>query len=178
MFNFIFSIGNDAGFGTVDATAQGGGAYLATSGIVTVTASTSSQDLGTYLLASASGDSLFDWDNIFSPTGTPTLDTTGYSGFVFIGISTLGNPLEINIWADPNYATNDSYGFWSSTGSGYNVSDGGPSYSGYSGVYQPISSGSNVTFTAAATPEPSGILLLATMLLGVGITCRRSFGRG
>lgn len=177
MFHFTFSIGGDTGYGSVDSTDEGSGEYLATSGSLTVLTSTDSQDLGTYSLAPAGGDSFFAWDNIFYPSGSPTFDGTGSSGLVFTGTDSDSNALEINLWADPDYADNGNYGFWSDTGGGYNVSDGGPSYTGYSGIYRSIPSGSYVTFTAV-TPEPSGILLLATMLLGVGFTCRRLFIRG
>jgi hypothetical protein len=148
-FGFIVSIGSDTGFGVVSATDEGRGMFLATVGILTVTGGS---DVGTYSLVAAgapggtfSPSGAFIFDNLFAPASDPTLDG---DGLLFAG-----GGLEINIWGN----SPDNYSFWSFDGGGYNVAD--------------TDSGS-VTFFATS-PEPSALVLLGSLLVGLGIIGRK-----
>ncbi len=150
LFDFTFSLGPDTGFGSINATDEGGGVFLATSGTVTVTGGS---DIGTYsLVAGGPGGTLspsgaFIYDNLVYPGNDPTLDG---DGLLFAG-----GGLEINIWG--NFP--GDYNFDSFNGGGYNVTDE------ESGV---------VAFGVVTTPEPSAFFLLGSLLVGLGISRRRN----
>jgi hypothetical protein len=147
-FGFIVNIGPDTGFGSVSATDEGGGLFLATVGTLTVTGGS---DVGTYsLFAGGPGGTFspsgqFIFDNLFAPASDPTLDG---DGLLFTG-----GGLEINIWGN----SPGNYSFWSFDGGGYNVAD---------------TAAGEVAFFAA-TPEPSAFVLLGSFLVGLGGLGRR-----
>jgi hypothetical protein len=158
-FYYTFSIGPDSGYGTVEAIDEGGGAFLATSGTLTVTSSNDGGvDVGTYTLIpytltsglQISPKGAFLYDDFLFPGGNPTLDV---GGLLFQGTNKNGLSTEINFWGN----SPGNYSFYSGFGAGnYDVGDTG--------------SGS-VTFVL--TPEPSAVILLLTVLGIVGTVYRR-----
>ncbi len=164
---YAFTVGpgpSEQGFGQLTATEVGDNIWLATSGYFD---GVSGPDQGIYNLVAnpnvnllptppTVGDSTsplgaFFYDDLVYNTQNPSLDG---AGLLFSSGGT-----EINIWGN---------------------SPGNYSFYGYSnaGGYSPtITDSGQFAAVVVDTPEPSGVLLLATMLLGVGISCRRAFGR-
>src|SRR5712691_4926933 len=114
IFNFAFSIGPDAGFGTLNTVDIGGGSFSAIGGSLTVTGGS---DIGSYSLSpvgpgvTISPFGAFAVDNVLYPASNPFLDVWG-SLFT-------GGGLEINIWGNAS----DNYSFYSHNGSSYTVAD-------------------------------------------------------
>jgi hypothetical protein len=100
LFDFSFTIGPDSGYGSLTVTDDGGGAFLATAGNLTVTAGT---EVGSYTLYPGgpatieSPSGFFDFNNLLYPSVSPLIDL---EGLLFTG-----NGAEINIWG--NVATNN-----------------------------------------------------------------------
>jgi hypothetical protein len=110
LFDFAFSIGPNAGYGSLNTTDIFNGEFLATAGTLTVTGG---QDIGSYPLypggpgVTTSPAGAFIYDNVLYPSIDPPIDLDGP---LFIS-----GGLEINIWS--NSASN--YEFDDHTGSGY-----------------------------------------------------------
>jgi hypothetical protein len=160
-FSFVFALGTDQATGTLDTIDEGNGSFLATSGTLTVTSSSDGGvDVGTYSLVPGSGGAeiasptgAFLYDDLIFPGQTPGVDN---GGLLFSGNNQNSQSTEINI-----YSTGTALDF----------------VSGFSpGNYDVVDQGTG-TLTFAATPEPSAVALFATVLLGLGIFCRRSFAR-
>lgn len=145
IFDFTFSIGPDAGFGSLNTVDIGGGAFAAVGGSLTVTGGL---DIGSYALfpggpgVTISPSGAFAFDDILYPASDPYLDVWG--------LLFTGGGLEINIWGN----SADNYSFYSYNNSAYNVADT-----------------ANAPFNAIAIPEPSMLWLFGVALLGMGL-CR------
>lgn len=165
-FTFTFSIDGETGYGSLSTTSIGNGAYLANSGTMTVV---TGSDQGTYSLipitAGTIGQALQSLDpalpaaqyDYISPTGAFDYDNILYPdsdptvdeySLLFGG----ANNFEINIWG--NSANN--YTFYDSNGNDFTAAN---------------------SSVALKAPEPSAVLLLAAMLMGVGFAFRRSSAR-
>jgi len=109
LYEFTFGIAPEAGYGSLNATDQGGGEFLATAGALTVTAGS---DIGTYpLYPGGPGVTLspfgsFDYDDVLYPSTDPPLDM---DGLLFTGPG-----LEINIWGN----SPGNFSFYDSSGGG------------------------------------------------------------
>jgi hypothetical protein len=109
LINFSFTLGTQTASGSVNATDQGGGKWLATSGSLIVTGGS---DVGTYTLipggpgVTTSPLGSFIYDNVITPSANPALDVDG----LLFGVT----GKEINIWGT---GTN-TYSFYDSTGPG------------------------------------------------------------
>lgn len=109
IFDFTFNIGPDTGYGSLSATDQGGGVFIATAGTLTVT---SIWDFGTYSLYTdpsapseiSSPSGFFLFDDLLLPSQNPLI-TNG--GLLF----TKGG-FEINIFSNGA----DAYQFYDNTG--------------------------------------------------------------
>jgi hypothetical protein len=117
LFNFSYSIGSDAGYGTLTSTDNGNGVYLATGGDLTVTAG----PVGTYSLypggpaQTTSPSGKFLYDDLLYPSVQPAINNNGP---LF-----LGSGYEINIWSDAS----NVYEFDDYNGSSYtNDATGAP----------------------------------------------------
>lgn len=149
---FVFSIdlmGNDA-TATLDAIVLTGGAFLATSGTLHVTAGA---DVGTYSLV-AGGPGAFD-----SPSGAFVANDVLYPGsnplLDAYGLLFTGGGLEINIFGNsPN-----NYSFASGNGSNYNVEVTGTPDS--------------VSLQEAPEPGTLALLGIGLALLGAGLAKQR-----
>ena len=151
--SFDFSIGADVGHGTVDATSLGGGAYVANSGTVDVTASSNGGGAvgiwtlypgGPSVLTSPSG--AFTYDNTITPANDPTLDLNGL-------LFTQGAD-ELNIYGN----SPDNYGFYTYQNSGYAIQD---------------ASVPGSSFTITSVPEPVTLSLFGAGLAGAAALRRR-----
>jgi len=135
--SFTFSIGAQAGFGFLTSADLGGGQFLATAGVLSVTAGS---NLGNYALypggagTTTSPGGAFQFDNVIFPLQNPTLDN--------FGVLFLGGGLEINIWGN---AVPDNYTFYAWDGANYITT-----------VTDPAGS---VTPALAAAPDPGGGLV-------------------
>jgi hypothetical protein len=131
---FAFTIGTEAGLGSLNLISQGAGTYLATAGTVTVTGT---QDIGTYPLIpggparTTSPNGGFYYDDLVFPSVNPPLDG---DALVFDN----GGGLELNIWGN----STNNYSFYTGTGSGN----------------YPIQITTNGTFTVSvdSNPGPGG----------------------
>jgi hypothetical protein len=109
VINFSFNIAPETAFGSVNATDQGGGKWLATSGSLTVTGGS---DVGTYALipggpgVTTSPFGSFIYDNVVTPSANPALDVDG----LLFGVA----GKEINVWGTGA----NTYSFYDSTGPG------------------------------------------------------------
>ena len=148
-FDFTYSDGANSAFGTLSASALGGGDFLATSGSLTVTAGA---DAGTYSLfpggpgQTTSPSGAFYYDDVVYPGSNPFIDN---DGLLFTG-----NGLEINIFSSGS----SNYSFYSYNGSSYNVASG-----------PPFGFANGGSASLSAVPEPAGLTLLgfgAVLLLG------------
>jgi hypothetical protein len=107
--DFSFTISTQTAFGSLNATDQGGGTWLATAGSLTVTGGT---DVGTYTLipggpgVTTSPFGSFLYDNVITPSANPALDVDG----LLFGVA----GKELNVWG--NSANN--YSFYDSTAPG------------------------------------------------------------
>jgi hypothetical protein len=154
LFSFTISIGPDTGFGTLTATDEGGGVFLATSGTLTVTGSSNGNvAVGTYsLIPNPSGlpvsspSGYFLIDDLFYPASDPTLDTWG----LLFG----AGGTELNVWGN----SPGNYSFYTANSGFFPVADTGAG---------------TVSFTE--TPEPSSVFLLIGAL-AVPLYRRRSLG--
>lgn len=110
LFNFAFSIGPNAGYGSLDTTDIFNGEFLATAGTLTVTGGGA---VGSYPLypggpaQTTSPAGAFLYNNVLYPSIAPLIDNNGP---LFIG-----SGLEVNIWSDAP----DVYEFDDHTSSGY-----------------------------------------------------------
>jgi len=109
LYDFNFSIGTQAGFGSLNTLDQNNGSFLATAGSLTVTGAA---EVGTYPLYPAgtgtSPSGAFLYDDLLFPTTNPPINNNGplfrnSSGF------------EVNIWSNGP----SSYEFDSHDGGGY-----------------------------------------------------------
>ena len=119
-FDFTFSIGTEAGYGSFTTADQGGGEFLATGGSLTVTGAA---DAGTYPLIPGgpgivtSPNGSFVYDNLVFPTANPVFDSSG--GPLWDG----GGGLEFNIWSNGP----DNYSFYTGySGGNYPIEISGP----------------------------------------------------
>ncbi len=107
--DFSFTISTQTAFGSLNATDQGGGKWLATAGSLTVTGGS---DVGTYTLIpggpaiTTSPLGSFLYDNVITPSTNPALDVDG----LLFGAA----GKELNVWG--NSANN--YSFYDSTAPG------------------------------------------------------------
>jgi len=107
--NFSFTITPETAFGSVNVTYEGGGAWLATAGSLTVTGGS---DVGTWTLipggpgVTYSPFGSFIYDNVITPSADPALDVDG------LLFGTTGK--ELNVWGNGV----DNYSFYDSTGPG------------------------------------------------------------
>jgi hypothetical protein len=113
VFEYTFDIAPETGYGSLNATDQGNGEFLATSGTLTVTGGS---DIGTYPLypggpgVTVSPLGSFDYDDVLYAATDPPLDM---DGLLFTAPG-----LEINIWG--NSPGNFSY-YDSTAGGSYGV---------------------------------------------------------
>jgi hypothetical protein len=132
--SFTFAIGSDTGYGSLTATDQGSGTFLATAGTLTVTGTDDGNHLGAYslypdtppLTPDCSGDFSiqytspnggFCYNDLVYPSSDPVLDEYG---LLFIN----SGGFEINIWG--NSANNYSfYGSSATAGQTYDYQDSG-----------------------------------------------------
>jgi hypothetical protein len=142
-FFFSISLGGNVANATLMASDLGGGQFLATSGVLNVTAG---PDVGTYALvpggpaAFGSPSGVFIVDNVLFPGSNPVLD--------IFGLLFSGSGLEINIWGN----SPDNYSFFSFDGSNINV-----------GV-----TGTPDSLSLSAVPEPSSLVLACVGGIMVG----------
>jgi hypothetical protein len=122
LFDFTFTIGPDAGYGSLNTTDLFNGEFLATAGTLTVTATANSQGVGTYPLypggpsQTTSPSGRFLYDDVLFPSVAPTIDNNGLLFRDSTGF-------EINVWSDAS----NVYEFDEYNGSGYiNDSQGAP----------------------------------------------------
>ena len=110
LIDFSFNIAPETAYGTLNATDQGGGQWLATAGSLTVTGGS---DVGTYTLipggpgVTTSPLGGFIYDNVVTPSANPALDVDG----LLFGVA----GKEINVWG--NSANN--YSFYDYNGTTY-----------------------------------------------------------
>jgi hypothetical protein len=156
--DFTFNIGGNTGFGSLLATEQSSGVYLATSGTLTVTSLT---DNGTYTLVPGGPSTTlsplgaFDYDNVVTPGSDPSLDATG-------GLLFSAGGKEINIYGN---GSPGNYAFWDAT-SNAGVITYGVQYTGSA------SPGTDV-FTATVVPLPASYTLLLGGLGVIGLFALR-----
>ncbi|MGC1386640.1 MAG: hypothetical protein WA807_01395, partial [Steroidobacteraceae bacterium] len=176
--NFSFSIGGYAGSGSLTATNEGGGMFLATGGTLTMSSSASDGTNitgNTYCLVPAvpsllSPLGVFLYDDVITPGLNPVFPDI--YGLLFTGPSTSGCPWlspteisEINIWAGTQQAWTGiagQYSFYESQGDGYpipvNGATGSFSATVVTTTYSYTGNAFNLFYCGAkdcSTPEPS-----------------------
>ena len=134
----------NSAYGSLTATNNMDGTFLATAGTMVVTASSNPVMLGSFSLSSSSD--FFNINNLLYYPGTQSLDNLGLLFKNNVGAA-------VNIWGN---GAPDNYSFYGNDGSGYNPSN---DYHG--------------TFTLKAVPEPFTVSL-AVAGLGLAARRRRS----
>ena len=139
--------------GLLTATSLGNGQYLATSGILNVTASSNPNDVGSYSLVpdgpglTVSPSGAFIVDNVLYYPGDPYLDVDGLLGFASVA------GIELNLWGNGpgNYSL-----YTYQPGSGYTLA--------YNG---------SATTSISPVPEATTIIAGALLLLPLGASTLR-----
>lgn len=157
VINFSFTISTQTAYGSVNVTDEGGGAWLATSGSLTVTGGS---DIGTWtLIPGGPGTTTsplggFIYDNVITPAANPALDVDG----LLFGIT----GKELNVWG--NSANNYSFYDYTTAG-GY----GAQIVAGGNFNFQPAPGGGQST-PAKYTFDVTGTPSCSQDFLAVGIS--------